>query len=183
MSVFEDKEYDIEEVKYLNFMSKYRGYSKPAIVRTIVYKHPESSYIVKKCPVYLKAKSIISNVKDDNKINRSKFKMTSKKSVFTKLDTIQYPLTVQHLKIEKQKPKITPVKRFSNEESEHLNIISSLNPIADAFNSTLAKNSKTETQRFITPTKYHMDDLIMIEDDDIEVVDEKCNQSKGIVNI
>lgn len=52
MEVFEDKDYDIEEVKFWNFISKNKGI-KPSIIRTVVYKYPESSYIVKKTPVYL----------------------------------------------------------------------------------------------------------------------------------
>ena len=52
MEVFEDKEYDIEEVKFWNFISKNKGV-KPSIIRTVVYKYPESSYVVNKIPVYL----------------------------------------------------------------------------------------------------------------------------------
>lgn len=52
MEVFEDKDYDIEEVKFWNFISKNKGI-KPSIIRTVVYKYPETSYVVKKIPVYL----------------------------------------------------------------------------------------------------------------------------------
>jgi hypothetical protein len=52
MHVFHDKDYDIEEVKFWNFISKNKGL-KPSVIRTVVYKHPESSYVVKKVPVHL----------------------------------------------------------------------------------------------------------------------------------
>jgi hypothetical protein len=52
MTVFEDKDYDIEEVKFWNFISKNKGI-KPSVIRTVVYKYPETSYVVKKIPVYL----------------------------------------------------------------------------------------------------------------------------------
>ncbi len=50
MEVFEDKDYDIEEVKFWNFISKSKG-SKPNVIRTLVYKVPESNYVVKQCQV------------------------------------------------------------------------------------------------------------------------------------
>jgi hypothetical protein len=40
LDVYEDKEYDIEEVKYINFMTKKRAI-KPDIIRTLIYKVPE----------------------------------------------------------------------------------------------------------------------------------------------
>ena len=40
LEVYEDKEYDIEEVKYWNFVAKKRA-PKPDIIRTLVYKVPE----------------------------------------------------------------------------------------------------------------------------------------------
>ena len=48
MEVFEDKDYDIEEVKFWNFISKSKG-AKPNLIRTYVYKVPESTYVVKRC--------------------------------------------------------------------------------------------------------------------------------------
>ena len=61
MHVYEDKEYDIEEVKFWNFISKNKGV-KPSIIRTVVYKCPESSYVVKKLPVYLPKPDKIQSV-------------------------------------------------------------------------------------------------------------------------
>jgi hypothetical protein len=40
LEVYEDKEYDVEEVKYINFMTKKRAI-KPEIIRTLIYKVPE----------------------------------------------------------------------------------------------------------------------------------------------
>ena len=48
MEVFEDKDYDIEEVRFWNFISKSKG-AKPNLIRTYVYKVPESTYVVKRC--------------------------------------------------------------------------------------------------------------------------------------
>ena len=42
LEVYEDKEYDIEEVKYWNFVAKKRT-PKPDIIRTLVYKVPEQT--------------------------------------------------------------------------------------------------------------------------------------------
>ena len=50
MEVFEDKEYEIEEVNFWNFVAKNKG-AKPSVIRTCVYKCPESSYVFKKCTV------------------------------------------------------------------------------------------------------------------------------------
>ena len=50
MEVYEDKDYDIEEIKFWNFMFKNKNI-KPTIIRTVVYKVPESQYVVKKCQV------------------------------------------------------------------------------------------------------------------------------------
>lgn len=50
MQVHDDKDYDIEEIKFWNFVSKNKGI-KPNVIRTVVYKVPESSYIVKKIPI------------------------------------------------------------------------------------------------------------------------------------
>lgn len=46
LEVYEDKEYDIEEVKYWNFISK-KKQPKPDIIRTLVYKVPEPIKAVK----------------------------------------------------------------------------------------------------------------------------------------
>jgi len=50
MEVYEDKEYDVEEVKFWNFISKNKGI-KPSVIRTAVYKCPESTYSFKKTTV------------------------------------------------------------------------------------------------------------------------------------
>ena len=48
MEVYEDKDYDIEEVRFWNFISRSKG-AKPNLIRTYVYKVPESTYVVKRC--------------------------------------------------------------------------------------------------------------------------------------
>lgn len=88
MEVFEDKDYDIEEVKFWNFISKNKG-MKPSIIRTVVYKYPESSYVVKKMPVYLP--------KPDKPIcKNSPVKETDKKQV-------KEPATLDSLSLEQVK--------------------------------------------------------------------------------
>ena len=56
MEVYEDQDYDIEEIKFWNFMSKNKG-MKPSIIRTAVYKVPETQYVVKKCEVTVSSSS------------------------------------------------------------------------------------------------------------------------------
>lgn len=69
MEVYEDKDYDIEEIKYWNFRSKLNKSVKSNTVRTIVYKVPESSYIVKK--VYVKIKSSTSGTNKQTNVDES----------------------------------------------------------------------------------------------------------------
>ncbi len=61
MHVHEDTDYDIEEIRFWNFISS-KSKNAPGslhqsksnhIVRTLVYKVPESTYVVKQVPVYL----------------------------------------------------------------------------------------------------------------------------------
>ncbi|RNA10573.1 hypothetical protein BpHYR1_026486 [Brachionus plicatilis] len=71
MQVYEDKDYDIEEIKFWNFVSKNKGI-KPNVIRTIVYKVPEASYIVRKVPVIVEEfeeKPILNEGKDTKLID------------------------------------------------------------------------------------------------------------------
>jgi hypothetical protein len=47
LEAIEDEDYDIDEIRFWNFISKNKN-AKPNIIRTLVYKHPDSSYIYKK---------------------------------------------------------------------------------------------------------------------------------------
>ena len=52
MEVYEDKDYDTEEIKFWNFMSKNKGI-KPIIIRTVVYKFHGHSMLLKNVKLLL----------------------------------------------------------------------------------------------------------------------------------
>jgi len=63
MEVYEDKDYDIEEIKFWNFMSKNKSQTKPSIVKTSVYKVPESQYVVREVSVIVESEEKLKNIK------------------------------------------------------------------------------------------------------------------------
>ena len=67
MEVYEDQDYDIEEIKFWNFMSRNKNI-KPTIIRTVVYKVPESEYTVKKCQINI-SKKIDKNKENEPSIS------------------------------------------------------------------------------------------------------------------
>ena len=66
MEVYEDKDYDIEEIKFWNFMSKNKSHTKPSIVKTSVYKVPESQYVVREVTVIVDSKVKLKASKEKN---------------------------------------------------------------------------------------------------------------------
>jgi hypothetical protein len=56
MEAKEDSDYDIDEIRFWNFISKNKGV-KPNIIRTVVYKIPESTYVSRKCHTFINEKS------------------------------------------------------------------------------------------------------------------------------
>jgi hypothetical protein len=54
MNVQEEKTYDVDEIKNSNFQRVKSSMPKVNLIRTLVYKAPESSYVVKKCQVIVK---------------------------------------------------------------------------------------------------------------------------------
>ena len=64
MEVYEDKEYDIEEVKFWNFISKSKG-RKSNVIRTLIYKVPKETYVVRKS--HVKRPSRKSDAHKENK--------------------------------------------------------------------------------------------------------------------
>lgn len=66
MEVYEDKDYDIEEIKFWNFMSKNKSHTKPSIVKTSVYKVPESQYVVREITVIVDSKAKLKASKEKN---------------------------------------------------------------------------------------------------------------------
>ena len=67
MEVYEDKDYDIEEIKFWNFMAKNKSHTKPSIVKTSVYKVPESQYIVREVSVIIKSGEMLKTIKEEKK--------------------------------------------------------------------------------------------------------------------
>ena len=72
MEVYEDKDYDIEEIKFWNFITKNKS-TKSNIIRTLVYTIPESNYTNSKTVIYIedekKEDNIVKNSNDDEKLN------------------------------------------------------------------------------------------------------------------
>lgn len=51
MDCYDDPEYDIEEVRFWNFMSRNKTNTKPSLIKTLVYRVPETAYVTKKSRV------------------------------------------------------------------------------------------------------------------------------------
>lgn len=54
MEVFDDKDYDVDEVRNANFAVARAKSLKSNIIRTFVYKVPASTYVVRKCQIIIK---------------------------------------------------------------------------------------------------------------------------------
>lgn len=48
-----DASYDVEEVRYQNFLARNRITSRSNVIKTLVYRVPESAYVVKRTQVYV----------------------------------------------------------------------------------------------------------------------------------
>ncbi len=153
MAVFEDKEYDIEEVKFWNFISKNKGL-KPSIIRTVVYKYPETSYVINKVPVYFSKPEVHMEKNNDVCANNNQIK-ESEVCKTLKIDTVE----------------TGELKQSEQHVVEKV-------PYSQAFSKTSPKLSHFDSKN------YKMEDMILIdEDDDIigynELSDEEINLAES----
>lgn len=194
MEVFEDKDYDIEEVKFWNFISKNKG-MKPSIIRTVVYKYPESSYVVKKMPVYLPKpdKPICKNspVKETDKkqvkepatldslsleqtetltssVNQVKRQVGRPKALST---TIK-PLNTKPEKTQSTSQPVSKIEKLqtnvlgcNNKTSEQLNELLKTSRATRINESTKQKLAASTSTHFLSKN-YKMEDMILIDEDD-----------------
>lgn len=163
MEVYDDKDYDIEEIKFWNFISKNKGV-KPSIIRTIVYKVPESSYIVKKCPIIINEPE--TQPKKEN-LPKQAIKTEDKTQLQpTKANTIQNSANnskKSEKSLNKQPTKITTIMPNTALKTEKLNP-----SIKQELQPKLKPSEKVEE------VKYSSEDVILIdEDDDIIGYDEE----------
>lgn len=158
MEVFEDKEYDIEEVRFWNFISRNKGV-KPSVVRTVVYKCPETSYVFKKT-------SVNKPKKEKQKpqiVNKSIEQDELKEQIEPKTDEIQIiesPLLNAAAK--KESKKAEP----SNVKITKIKSVKSLTKSTESLKMAQASQSKPEVTSFNASTSYKMEDLILIDEDD-----------------
>ena len=93
LEVYEDKEYDIEEVKYWNFVAKKRA-PKPDIIRTLVYKVPDqvksTSLLLTKSTQKSNSEITITRVLTNNNSSTSGNKTRFNKLNLTALDMAHY---------------------------------------------------------------------------------------------
>lgn len=153
MEVYEDKEYDVEEVKFWNFISKNKGI-KPSIIRTAVYKCPESTYSFKKTTVTKpkKAKALQ-----------------------------QTPILIEKPKKDKiDDPPSPSLSNGTNKPKSQLdvsNVVSKINKIPTKVPTSIetkAIDSKLDTVQPVlklnSSANYKMEDLILIDEDD-DIID------------
>ena len=195
MEVFEDKDYDIEEVKFWNFISKNKGV-KPSIIRTVVYKYPEASYVVKKIPVYLPKPEKHPVLKSDDLNTNNEKKQTQEITLpsqplpETQLETNQKkigrPKAVTNIQVKPARkietPTQQPVKPAETpaplpkiekktpeivpiKKSEQLNELLKSTKASTIDDSTKKQLAASTSTHFFSKN-YKMEDLIMIDEDD-----------------
>ncbi len=166
MNVYEDKDYDIDEVKILNFISKSKS-TKPTIVRTLVYKTPESSYIVRKCIVERKEEpeSICDTKNSQSSLNMSNSTQTAKK-FDTQSDEKDQIVEKNKMYDEKMPQKESEIS-LQKECKPHLSDVNKSKPFVSV--------AKTQVKVETAP-KFHSDDVIMIDEDDDIIEHDQPNE-------
>ncbi|CAF0762855.1 unnamed protein product [Brachionus calyciflorus] len=147
MEVYDDKDYDIEEIKFWNFISKNKGI-KPSVIRTIVYKVPESSYIIRKIP-------IIIDEPDDTKPIENKDKKEIQPDSQSK--EIKEEIKKNDILENKIKIKVDPPPTKSEK---------------------IKPNLVKSTQKSNEPVKFSSEDIIVIDEDDDIIGFDDDNEDK-----
>lgn len=165
MQVYDDKDYDIEEIKFWNFVSKNKGI-KPNVIRTIVYKVPESSYIIRKVPVIVEELEENPTEKNESKsVEIKKDIQTNKKSeskIFNQLNLKSTPNNQPKLitssRKESNQPKFTQPMKFDSED-----II-----LIDEDDDIIGFEDENEEEKYsINRSNENSKDMHVDEDDDI----------------
>ena len=157
MEVFDDKDYDIEEIKFWNFISKNKGTGKSNIVRTIVYKVPETSYVVKQYPIHVESDKSKTKAKIETNSSADSMCKKTNELVTNNLDTAS-PIN--------QSVKKTPGRpaRVQNNTDSQIKPSPSTNTKHSMHNANISN-------------KYNSEDIILIDEDDdiIDYNDEENN--------
>ena len=154
MDVIDDKDYDVEEIKFWNFISKNRGV-KPNVIRTIVYKVPESSYISRKCPVYVQVSEEPSSCLKEALTSVNETRQTLKSLKYTETCT-----QTEHLSVVEKKQEI----KSSNVSAAKAKAES--NPSSSEILSQLPADTLSKFAPIMGTNKYNIEDLILIDEDD-----------------
>lgn len=97
MQVYDDPEYDVEEVRMEAFMNKMKStasslsQAKPGIVRTLIFRAPESSYTVRKCPVFVEVADVPKAIEKKIMTDQSVQTEVIKKPIASNLDPNSKP--------------------------------------------------------------------------------------------
>jgi hypothetical protein len=183
MEVYEDKEYDIEEVRFWNFISKNKG-TKPSVIRTCVYKCPESSYVFTKCTVtkpkkeknkiLLPHEEVINKKDSESDMNdEPKLEQKEKKAFKSSISTDCVKSKPEPAKI--PQPEIASIAKVNKIKSTKPTSITS-KPKLNEMTEVIPKVSPAQRPIPVLPTKpvsfvdsthnYKMEDLILIDEDD-----------------
>jgi len=167
MDSVDDKEYDIEEIKFWNFVAKNESAIKPT-VRTMVYKYPDSSYVVRKTRVNLnRSKPPVDTGQTQRNVSNERSSKgwpptttrpigrTRMNSNFIKLERAKFS------SIDESAQEDGFIMSEASHSSLQFDIISRLNPIARGFSRRSPTNPTSEVQRFVAPTEYRVEDFIL----------------------
>jgi hypothetical protein len=152
MDVFDDKDYDIEEIKFWNFISKNKGCGKSNIVRTIVYKVPETSYVVKQFPIHVESEKTKTQIVSLAKIESSSGNIVKKTNEIIANNLNSFPSSNQNIK----KPPGRP-SRVQNNANNQIKPA----PIID---------TKPSINNANITNKFNSEDIILIDEDD-DIID------------
>jgi hypothetical protein len=171
MEVYEDKDYDIEEIKSWNFNSKNKSI-KQNIIRTHVYKYPESSYIVRQCTIHVQenhpmAEKCESKQENDDSDSKLKVKKGCEKATQTSLKDEEImpkkeiPKPQEDNKLNAKPPKISESISLASKDLIK-NVSTNAKPVTELNNSMLfiSQNSKL----------FNVEDLIIVEDDEDDIL-------------
>lgn len=120
MQVYDDKDYDIEEIKFWNFVSKNKGI-KPNVIRTIVYKVPESSYIIKKIPIVVEEIENLEQKKEEFSTTESNavtptVEKSNERNSITKTDQNNQPKLINSSRKDINELEISHPLKFDSED-------------------------------------------------------------------